>query len=359
LIRDWRDVTQNPAALDDFGGLLHWTRLHDWLAEQSLPGSGPVTGVRKLPGGLQNSVFLLNRGEASFVLRRPPKHLRGSNNDTMLREARVLRALDASPVPHPRFYAVCRDESVIGACFYLMEALEGFSPRGELWGHYADDAAWRRAMGEELVDAAAALGAIEPQSVGLEDFGKPEDWHARQVSRLQLQLDSHRSMPNYEGGLPHVTEVGRWLADQVPRDGRIGIIHGDLQFANVMFSAHRPRISGIVDWELATLGDPLLDLGWILASWWEEGDPQGKRPLLRPWQGFLSRNDLVRRYAEMSGRDVQAMPWFFALACYKLACLLEGTFARSNSDEVSRSIGEQLHAYAIWLMNKATQVIAG
>ena len=130
-------------------------------------------------------------------------------------------------------------------------------------------------------------------------------------------------------------------------------------FRSVLFSMSRPRISGVVDWELATLGDPLLDLGWILASWWEEGDPEGKRPLVRPWQGFLSRTDLVRRYAEISGRDLQAMPWFCALACYKLACLLEGTFARSKSGQVPANIGEHVHAYAIWLMNKATQVIAG
>ena len=351
---------QNSAALDNFAELLNWPRLHEWLAAQSLPGSGPVTGVRKLPGGLQNSVFLVNRSNATFVLRRPPRHLRANSNETMLREARVLKALDASSVPHPKFYAVCSDESVIGACFYVMEALEGFSPSGDLPGQYADDAAWRRAMGEELVDAAAALGAIVPQSVGLADFGKPDDWHARQVSRWRSQLDGYRAMPNYDGnGLPHVDAVGRWLSDQVPRDGRIGIIHGDLQFANVLFSMSRPRISGVVDWELATLGDPLLDLGWILASWWEEGDPEGKRPLVRPWQGFLSRTDLVRRYAEISGRDLQAMPWFCALACYKLACLLEGTFARSKSGQVPANIGEHVHAYAIWLMNKATQVIAG
>lgn len=349
----------SPTALDDFKGLLHWPRLNEWLAAHDLPGSGPVTSVRKLPGGLQNNVFLIERGAGSFVLRRPTKHLRPNSNETMLREARVLEALEGSPVPHPRFYALCSDESVIGACFYMMEALEGFSPNGELPGQYADDAAWRRAMGEELVGAAAALGSIVPQKVGLEGFGKPEEWHARQVSRWRSQLDGYRAMPNYDGhALPFVDEVGRWLSDNLPRDGRIGLIHGDLQFANVMFSLRAARISGVVDWELATLGDPLLDLGWILGSWWEEGDPEGKRPLVRPWQDFLSRAELVRRYAEISGRDLQAMPWFFALACYKLACLLEGTFARSKAGQVPANIGEQVHAYAVWLMTKATQVIA-
>jgi aminoglycoside phosphotransferase (APT) family kinase protein len=351
---------QYPAALDEFAGLLNWPRLQEWLALQALPGSGSVTSVRQVQGGLQNSVFLLERGGATFVLRRPPRHLRPNSNETMLREARILKALEGSAVPHPKVYAVCADASVIGACFYVMQALEGFSPRGELPQPYAADPAWCRAMGEELVDAAAALGAIAPQSVGLEDFGKPDEWPARQVSRWRSQLDGYRAMPNYDGdGLPHVEAIGRWLSDQVPREGRIGIIHGDLQFANVLFATNQPRIAGVVDWELATLGDPLLDLGWILASWWEEGDPNGKRPLVHPWHGFLSRRDLLRRYAEVSGRDLQAMPWFFTLACFKLACLLEGTFARSKSGEIPAHIGEPVHAYAVWLMRKATQVIAG
>src|ERR1700722_4476278 len=159
-----------PAALDDFKGLLDWPRLNEWLCAQTLPGSGPATRVRKLLGGLQNNVFLIERGAESFVLRRPPKHLRPNSNETMLREARVLEALKGSTVPHPQLYALCRDESVIGACFYVMEPLEGFSPSGELPKEYADDPAWRRAMGEELVAAAAALASVIPQNVGLEGF---------------------------------------------------------------------------------------------------------------------------------------------------------------------------------------------
>src|SRR5581483_10022294 len=135
----------------------------------------------------------------------------------MLREARVLKALAGTAVPHPRFYALCDDAEVIGACFYLMEPLEGFAPSGELRGGYADDAAWRRAMGEELVGAAAALAAVDPKAVGLTDLGKPENWHERQVSRWRAQLEGYRATPNYDPqGLPHVEDVGRWLADHLP-----------------------------------------------------------------------------------------------------------------------------------------------
>ena len=347
-------------ALDDFKGLIDWPKLNAWIVTQAgLPGAGPVRGARKLQGGLQNNVYLLERGAESFVLRRPTKQLRPESNDTMLREARVLKALAGSDVPHPRCYAVCDDTSVIGACFYIMEPLEGFAPRGLLPGAYATDPKWRRAMGEELVRAAAALGAVDYKSVGLEGLGKPDDWHARQVSRWRSQLDGYRSMPNYDGSLPHVDEVGGWLSDNLPLDRRIGIVHGDLQFPNVMFSFQAPRISGVVDWELASLGDPLLDLGWILTSWWEEGDPEGKQPLVRPWDGFSSRAELVRRYGELARRSMDAMPWFFVLACYKLACLLEGTYARSKAGQVPVEVGTPVHAYAVWLMNKAIQVMAG
>src|SRR5579862_9093217 len=281
-------------ALDTFEGLIDWPRLTEWIAAHDVPGSGPITGAKKLAGGLQNKVFLIERGDDSFVLRRPSKHVRPGSNETMVREARVLRALAGSAVPHPELYASCDDPAVIGACFYLMAPLEGFAPSQQLPGNYATDPAWRRAMGEELVRGAVALGAVDYKAVGLGDLGKPEGWHERQVDRWRSQLDSYRAMPNYDGALPHLDEVGRWLTDNLPRDRRIGIVHGDFQFANVMFSRHRPRISGVVDWELTSLGDPLLDLGWILTSWWEPGDPDGKKPLLQPWQDFLSRAELVR-----------------------------------------------------------------
>ncbi|CAN7467588.1 phosphotransferase family protein [Phenylobacterium sp. LjRoot225] len=353
-------VDTAQAGLDDFGGLIDWPHLNEWIAGQDLPGTGPVTGVRKLKGGLQNNVFLLERGADALVLRRPSKHLRPNSNDTMLREARVLRALAGSAVPHPDFYAVCEDPAVIGACFYLMEPLEGFAPMGKLQGDYETDVSWRAAMGDELVRAAAALAAVDPQAAGLSDLGKPDDWHARQVSRWRSQLEGYAATPGYDPkALPHVDEVGRWLSDNLPGDRRIGLIHGDLQFANVMFSLKAPRISGVIDWELTTLGDPMLDLGWILTSWWEEGDPPGKKPLVTPWDGFRSRAELVDLYAEAAGRSMADLPWFFALACYKLACLLEGTYAASKAGKVPAEVGESVHGYASWLMTKGRQIIAG
>ena len=160
--------------------------------------------------------------------------------------------------------------------------------------------------------------------------------------------------------LPYFDEIGRWLNDNIPAsDHRIGLTHGDLQFPNVMFSLKAPKVSGIIDWELTTLGDPLLDLGWILSSWLEPGDPEGKQPMVTPWDGFIARADIVKLYGELTGRDMSAMPWFFALACYKLACLLEGTTAAGKVGKVPEDVANSVHGYAIWLTTKARQIIAG
>lgn len=351
----------NGAPFDDFDGLMNWPGINTWLMEQpGAPGSGPITAVRELSGGLQNSVFLVERGATRMVLRRPSKRSKPGANETMKREARVLKGLAGSSVPHPAFYAICEDESITGATFYLMEPLEGFAKSGALPGRYGEDASWRAAMGEALVSAAVALGSVDPKGAGLSDLGKPDQWHERQVERWRAQLEGYAATPGYDPReLPYFQEIGRWLEANLPGDRKIGIIHGDLQFPNVMFSSKAPRITGIIDWELATLGDPMIDFGWILTSWLAPGDPEGKKPMVTPWDGFLTRRDLVRLYCSLSGRDEAAVPWFFALSCYKLACLLEGTVAASKAGKVPEKVGQSVRQYSAWLTTKGQQVISG
>jgi aminoglycoside phosphotransferase (APT) family kinase protein len=231
---------------------------------------------------------------------------------------------------------------------------------GELPEAYAKDPDWRQRIGLEMVEGAAALAAIDHEAVGLADFGKPERWLERQVSRWKSQLAGYSEMEGYDvPDLPGVNELGTWLQEQQPKRCRIGIIHGDYQFANVMFSPTEPRLAAVVDWELSTLGDPLLDLAWMLTAWWEDGDPEGRGPQLSPWADMGTRAELIEHYGRVSGRDMSDMPWFFVLGCYKLGILLEGTHARACAGKAPREIGDQLHAYARWLFAKGQQFIAG
>jgi aminoglycoside phosphotransferase (APT) family kinase protein len=342
--------------LDDFDGLVTWEGLQQWVLEhdQELPGTGPIIEAVSLQGGAQNVILRLGRSGGEFVLRRPPRHLRSNSNKTMLREATVLTALADTDVPHPTIYASCDDLAVMGVNFYAMEVIDGFSPVGALPEQY--NAEWRRTMAFALVDAAALLGSVDPSTVGLETFGHAEDWAQRQVDRWRRQLEGYSEL-GYTSTVA-IDGIGGWLQTHVPSTTQIGVIHGDLQWPNTMFSREEPRLMAIIDWELSTLGDPLLDLAWILTSWVEEDDPPGHVPIITPTDGLPSRKELIQRYGEASGRDLSDMHWYFVLACYKLGILLEGTWARAQVGKAPMEIGVHLHSYALWLFSKAEQLIA-
>jgi aminoglycoside phosphotransferase (APT) family kinase protein len=350
----------STSSLDDFGGLLRWEALQEWvIATQPIPGRGPVTAVRQLTGGSQNNVFWCTRDGGEFVLRRPPTHPRPNSDDTMRREARVLAALTGTGVPHPAFYGVGDDPTVIGVCFYAMAAIDGFSPLAGLQGRYATDPAWQRAVAFDLIDAAAALAAVDVDALGLSDFGRRDGWVERQVPRWRGQLDGYRGFAGWDpDGVPGVDDVGQWLSTHQPRDHRMGLIHGDLQWANVMLDPDSPRIAAIVDWELSALGDPLLDLGWILQSLSEPDDPPGHGGAFTE-PGFPSRAELIARYAERTGRDLVDLDWYRVLACYKLAIILEGTHARACAGKAPKPMGDLLHDYTLWLIAYAGQIIGG
>jgi aminoglycoside phosphotransferase (APT) family kinase protein len=344
-------------ALSDFDGLLRWDALQEWIATHDLPGSGPVVAVEALTGGSQNHVYRLTRRDgAAFVLRRPPRHLRANSNETMAREARVLAALADTDVPHPRFHAVCVDHDVIGVSFYCMDLIDGFVPQGGLGDRWPDPTDGRR-LGWSFVDAIACLAAVEPDARGLGDFGKADGWLERQVGRWRSQLDSYAALDGYAGpDIDGVDRVGDWLDAHRPTSCRIGVLHGDYQFANIMLSRSEPRVAGIIDWELSTLGDPLLDLAWLLTAWHDENDPPGK-PGALTWAGMPTRAELVERYADITGRDTTDMPWYFVLACYKLGIILEGTHARASAGHAPKEFGDLLHAMTLWLFAMANRTI--
>ncbi|HXQ11654.1 MAG TPA: phosphotransferase family protein [Caulobacteraceae bacterium] len=346
-----------PGGDQDWEALVPLDALAGWMDVRGL-GAGPIERPRLLAGGTQNILLRFDRGGRAYLLRRPPKHLRGNSNETMRREARVLAALAGTDVRHPGLIAACPEEDVIGAAFYLMEPVEGFTPRDEMPALHAGDPKIRHQMGLEMADAIAALSRVDHVARGLSDLGRPDGFLERQVPRWRAQLESYHEHPGWPGlaGLPGVDAIGRWLDDNRPRDYRPGLIHGDFHFGNVLFRYDSGAIAAMVDWELVTVGEPRVDLGVLLSNWAEDGAETG--PVM-PWSGFPTRAAFIARYAEMSGRDVSAADWYEVLACYKIGCILEGTYARACAGRAPKPTGDALHARTLGLFERALSKIAG
>lgn len=340
--------------------MTNWTNLIDldaltaWMDSQGL-GQGPITGAGLLSGGTQNILLKFEREGRSYVLRRPPPHPRPNSNDTMRREMRVLSALAGSAVPHPGFIAGCPTEDELGVAFYLMEPVEGFNATVHMPDLHAGDPTVRRRMGLSMVEGIAALGAVDHEAVGLGDFGRPDNYLERQVSRWQAQLKSYDEFAGWPGPgqIPGVQEVGRWLEANRPSTFQPGIIHGDFHIANVMFRYDSGDLAAIVDWELSTIGDPLLDLGWLLATWPEGGRRVISSPPPEPWEGFPSRAELLAHYRPRSRRDLSHIEWYAVLACYKLGIILEGTYARACAGKAPVETGDKLHRSTMNLFEQA------
>lgn len=322
-------------------------RLRRWMDAQGL-GRGELSVAVELGGGTQNILLRFTRDGRDYVLRRPSLHPRPDGGETMRREARVLAALGATAVPHPRLIASCDDEQVLGCAFYLMEPVDGFNPLNGLPALHEASAAMRRRMGFALVEGCAALGALDHASLGLAGFGRPDGFLERQVARWSAQLASYTAIAGWPGaaGLPAVDAVGVWLQQNLPARFAPGLMHGDYHFGNVLYRHDDAELAAIVDWEMATIGDPLLDLGWLLATW-----PAADESL--PWRGLPQPEELVAHYRERSRRDLAHIDWYAVLACYKLAIVLEGTHARACAGKAPRATGELLHERACVLLRRA------
>jgi len=314
---------------DDAGrtrGLVDPGALARWMDARGLPGAGEPVRAHFVSGGASNEIFEIRRGDVRMALRRPPREVPKGRNETMLREYRVLTALKDSDVPHTRAIAVCDDPSILGACFYLMDFVDGWSPMsmGKTWPAPFDrDLAARQGLAWELVDAIAKLARVDWRGAGLDGFGKPDGFLDRQVDRWLAHLAAFRFRD-----LPGLDEATAWLRAHRPRSYTPGIIHGDYQFANVMFRDGAPaRMAAIVDWEMATIGDPRLDLGWVLMGW-PNPDEERTAGGYVDYEGMPSREELMERYARTSGLDVDEMDYFVILARFKIAIVLEGGYAR-------------------------------
>jgi aminoglycoside phosphotransferase (APT) family kinase protein len=331
-----------------------------WMSREGL-GDGPIGDVSAILGGTQNVMLRFTQSGRDYVLRRGPRHLRPVSNSVILRETRVLRALAGTDVPHPALIAVCEDISILGdAVFYLMEPVEGFNAGSEMPELHASTVAVRHEMGLSMAAAVARLGAVDHVAVGLADFGKPTGFLERQVPRWLSELESYAKFDNYPG--PDIGDVGgvaAWLREHQPADFSPGIMHGDYHAANVMFSRSGPELVAIVDWEMCTIGDPLLDLGWMLATWYRPGDEPVLPNEFMVSGGLATPDELVQRYAQNTTRDLSDIDWYTVLSCFKLGIILEGTHARAAAGLAPKEIGDVLHTATVRLFERAMAIMDG
>ena len=288
--------------------------------------------------GHSNVTFALSSG---VIVRRPPRGPLPPSAHDVLREARLLRALEPTPVRVPKVLAVCKDPAVIGAPFYVMERVEGIVVTGSL-PEPLDNPEERARIADELIDALVELHSVDWREVGLEGFGKPTGYLERQVRRF-LGLWEH----NKTRELPQVEEVGRWLAQNMPSSPPATVVHGDYRLGNTMLAHGTPaRLIAIFDWEMATIGDPLADVGYMMIHWTQPDDPVGRFNLqsVTTLPGFPSRQEMIARYEERSGRTMQALSWYVTLALWKAVVFMEGNYKRaaagSTDDPYLKAFGE-------------------
>ncbi|GHH75109.1 acyl-CoA dehydrogenase [Streptomyces sulfonofaciens] len=281
---------------------------------------GPLT-VRLIEGGRSNLTYDVGDGHSRWVVRRPPLgHVLATAHD-MRREHRVISALRPTPVPVPRTVLLCEDETVLGAPFYVMEHMPGTPYRTA--GQLARlGPARTRAVLLGLVDTLVDLHAVDPQAVGLGDFGRPEGFLDRQLRRWGKQLAASRSRD-----LPGVDELQAALARALPHSPAPAVVHGDYRLDNVLIDED-DTLTAVLDWEMSTLGDPLTDLGLLVMYSTPLGLPHSPISTTAAAPGHPDPAELVERYAERSGRDVSAVGWYTAFAWFKLAVILEGIHYR-------------------------------
>jgi len=256
------------------------------------------------------------------VLRRPPlKQVLATAHD-MSREARVLTAVRDTPVPVPDVIGLCTDEAVNGAPFYVMAFVDGQILRDPaLAGQLTP--AQRRTAGESLIDVLADIHAVDIDAVGLADFAKRDDYISRQLNRWYSQFQSSKTRE-----VPVVDEVHERLLEMIPAQGSPAIVHGDYRLDNCLVGADS-RIAAVLDWEICTLGDPLADLGLLLVYWGDPDDPSPVRSMgTTSLEGFPKPSELLNRYVERSGRDLSQIDYYVAFGFWKLACIVEGVYAR-------------------------------
>ena len=319
--------------------MIDFDRLAAWMDDNGLPGKGEPIEPTFLSGGSQNEIYEIRRGDERCVIRIPPSTAPANRDDGILREWRIIEALEGTDVPHTPAVAMCDDPSVLGRTFYLMGLVDGWSPMDERDGWPAPfdtDLEARAGLAFQLVEGIALLSKVDWRAKGLEGLGRPDGFHERQVDRWTAFLERIKGRE-----LPGFDVAAAWLREHRPIDYVPGIMHGDYQFANVMYRHGAPaRLAAIVDWEMGTVGDPKLDLGWVVQGWPDNTNaPEAGELSYVDHTGMPSREQVLERYAAVSGRQVDDIDYYVVLAKWKLAVVLEQGFQRAGDDVKLQAFG--------------------
>lgn len=310
------------------GEELNLERLQAYLAEV-LPEVRGDLEVEQFPSGFSNLTYLIRMGEAELVLRRPPFGSKVRSAHDMGREFRVLSQLTGVYPKAPGPLAYCDDADVLGAPFYVMERVEGFILRPGVSETEAPAANEMASIGRALVETLAELHAVDYEAAGLAELGKPEGYVRRQIDGWSERYRRART-----DELVELERAAAWLGERQPSESGASLIHNDFKYDNLVLDPDDPtRVRAVLDWEMATLGDPLADLGYTLIYWLEPGDPRPPGTVeavgaVTAQPGFLSRVELVEAYAKGSGRDLAQIDFYQVLALTKLAVISEGIFKR-------------------------------
>jgi aminoglycoside phosphotransferase (APT) family kinase protein len=329
--------THAQGEANDREPLLVLETLREFLRKSGLEAPADLDAV-PVGEGHSNVTFALS---TDVILRRPPRGPLPPSAHDVLREARLLRALGPTTVRTPDVLAVCDDPDVIGAPFYVMEKVEGEVITNEL-PTLLDTEPQRALIADELVDALVELHAVDWTELDLDGFGKPTGYLERQVKRF-LGLWEH----NKTRELPVVEEIGAWLSANMPESPPATIVHGDYRLGNTMYAPDAPaRLIAIFDWEMATIGDPLADIGYMMIHWLQAGEETGGFTMhaVTNLPGFPTRAELIARYEERSGRSMQALNWYITLALWKAVVFMEGNYRRAaagaTDDPYLKSFGD-------------------
>ncbi len=327
---------------------LDTSRLEPWLRD-NLPEASGDFGLAQFGGGHANLTYLVQFGETSYVLRRPPLGPVAPSSHDMRREHRVLKDLwQAFPLA-PRSYVVCDDENIIGAPFHVMERRHGIVIRREL----PDDRVWtpdlNNRIGNMLIDTLSALHSTDPKVVGLDDLGRPEGFIERQLSGW-----TKRWAVAVHDDSPDMQKIISWLERGLPKSQKVSLLHNDFKIDNMLVDAIDPAIPrAVLDWDMCTRGDPLLDFGYTLTFWGQANDPPRwiKAASMPTWnEGFPSRDDFIQRYADLTGLDCTEVHWYHVFGAFKIAVILQQIYIRylrgQTQDKRFAIFGERIEGLA-------------